>query len=105
MLGRLTAVVQDLGVVAAGFFKRITEDGKTGGVKSPERKNTIVVDALADFQDRAIVQVNQEGSRDTGRKGLPKMSRMTKLKCLAFVSTHVNQSAVPWTAPVLAAIA
>ena len=63
---RFAAVGEHVGVVAAGFFERVGQDGQQGEVAG--------VVGGASERDRRLGP--PRGSNATGRNGLPKMSRM-----------------------------
>jgi hypothetical protein len=59
----MAAVVEDVGVCAAGYFKGVSEDGQT--VECP-----LVVDGLGEFGDGAIIPGQPRRVDDCGTEGV-----------------------------------
>ncbi len=61
MLTRLAAVVQDVGVVAARFFKGVGKDGETGGVKRPGWQDAVLVGGMGKSNDGGRLPCRLQG--------------------------------------------
>ncbi len=83
MLAGLAAVIQNVGVGAAGFFKGIGQDGHTV-------EGTLIVDGLGDFLHRAVVLGQPRAMDGDGAEGIAE--DVTEGAALA---TKLNLPAVP----------